>query len=153
MTITVLMNRSHGRPHVIADKLAALYIPALRRALRVPPSAATILKTPIYIQLTMTDGRAMSPLRSNEPGLFEATLPLMQGMNEFRILSEDEKTISFGAFTDELVIRPDELKNLEFEGEDFFMQLDAPGRYTFKFDARKARKPTLVVRAQTTPTR
>ena len=95
----------------------------------------------------------MSPLRSNEPGLFEATLPLMQGMNEFRVLSEDEKTISFGAFTDELVIKPDELKNLEFEGEDFFMQLDAPGRYTFKFDARKARKPTLVVRAQTTPTR
>lgn len=153
LTITVLMNRSHGRPHVIADKLAALYIPALRGALRVPPSAATLLKTPIYIQLTMKDGKAMSPLRSNEPGLFEATLPLMQGMNEFRILSEDEKTISFGAFTDELVIKPDELKNLEFEGEDFFMQLDAPGRYTFKFDARKARKPTLVVRAQTTPTR
>jgi CubicO group peptidase (beta-lactamase class C family) len=152
LTITVLMNRSNARPHVIADKIAALYIPALRRSFVEAPSAMTILKTPMYIEGSMNDFKAVTHLESTEPRVFEATLPLKQGMNEFRILSEDGKTISFGAFIDEVVMKLDQTKDLEFEGEDFFIQIDKPGEYIVKFDAKNARKPTLVVRPLTAPT-
>ena len=77
---------------------------------------------------------------------------IITGMNEFRILSEDGKTISFGAFIDEAVMKLDQTKDLEFEGEDFFIQIDKPGEYIVKFDAKNARKPTLVVRPLTAPT-
>jgi CubicO group peptidase (beta-lactamase class C family) len=153
LTITVLMNRSNARPHVIADKIAALYIPALRRYFLQAPSAATILKTPMYIEGSMNDFKAVTRLESTEPRVFEATLPLKQGTNEFRILSEDGKTISFGAFIDEVVMKLDQTKELEFEGEDFFIQIDRPGEHIFKFDAKNARKPTLIVRPMTAPTR
>jgi len=145
LTITVLMNRSNARPQIIADKIAALYIPALRRSFVEPPSATTILRTPMYIEGSMNDFKAVTHLQSTEPGVFEATLPLKEGMNEFRILSEDGKTISFGAFIDEVVIKPGQTRNLEFEGEDFFIQIGKPGQYTFKFDAKNARRPTLAV--------
>jgi len=138
--------------HVIADKIAALYIPALRRSFVEAPSAMTILKTPMYIEGSMNDFKAVTHLESTEPRVFEATLPLKQGMNEFRILSEDGKTISFGAFIDEVVMKLDQTKDLEFEGEDFFIQIDKPGEYIVKFDAKNARKPTLVVRPLTAPT-
>ena len=100
----------------------------------------------------MNDFKAVTHLESTEPMVFEATLPLKQGMNEFRILSEDGKTISFGAFIDEVVMKLDQTKDLEFEGEDFFIQIDKPGEYIVKFDAKNARKPTLVVRPLTAPT-
>jgi len=152
LTITVLMNRSNGQPHVIADKIAAQYIPALRRSVVPPPSAMTILKTPLYIEGSMNDWKAVSRLESTEPGVFEATLPLKQAMHEFRILSEDAKTINFGAFIDEVITTLDQPKHLEFAGEDLFIQINTPGRYIFRLDARNARKPILVVRSLTVPT-
>jgi hypothetical protein len=124
----------------------------LRRSFVEAPSAMTILKTPMYIEGSMNDFKAVTHLESTEPRVFEARLPLKQGMNEFRILSEDGKTISFGAFIDEVVIKLDQTKDLESEGEDFFIQIDRPGEYIFKFDAKNARKPTLVVRPLTAPT-
>jgi hypothetical protein len=73
-------------------------------------------------------------------------------MHEFRILSEDGKTISFGAFIDEVITTLDQPKHLEFAGEDFFIQINTPGRYIFRLDARNAGKPILVVRPLTVPT-
>jgi CubicO group peptidase (beta-lactamase class C family) len=152
LTITVLMNRSNAQPHVIADKIAAQYIPALRRSLVAPPSAMAILKTPMYIEGSMNDWKAVNRLESTEPGVFEVTLPLKQAMHEFRILSEDGKTINFGAFIDEVITTLDQPKHLEFAGEDFFIQINTSGRYIFRLDARNARKPILVVRSLTVPT-
>jgi CubicO group peptidase (beta-lactamase class C family) len=152
LTITVLMNRSNGQPHVIADKIAAQYIPALRRSVVAPPSAVVIQKTPMYIEGSMNDWKPVNGLESTGPGVFEATLTLTQAMHEFCVLSEDAKTINFGAFIDEVIMTLDQPKDLEFEGEDFFIQINTPGRYIFRLDARNARKPTLIVRPLTVPT-
>jgi hypothetical protein len=132
------MNRSNAQPHVIADKIAALYIPALRRSVVAPPSAMAILRTPMYIEGSMNDWKAVNRLESTEPGEFEATLSLKQAMHEFRILSEDGKTISFGAFIDEVITTLDQPKHLEFAGEDFFIQINTPGRYIFRLDAHQS---------------
>lgn len=152
LTITVLMNRSNARPHVIADRIAAQYLPALRRSVVSPPSTVTILKTPMYIEGSMNDWKAVNPLESTEPGVFEASISLSQAMHEFRILSEDAKTINFGAFIDEVVTTLDQPKRLEFSGEDFFIQINTPGQYIFRLDARDAHTPILVVRPLTVPT-
>jgi len=152
LTITVLMNRSNARPHVIADKIAAHYIPALRRYAVAPPSRTVILETPMYIAGSMNGWKTVNRLESREPGVLEATLELKQAMHEFRILSEDGKTINFGAFIDEVIAMLDQPKYLEFAGEDFFIQINSPGQYIFRLDARNARKPTLVVRSLTVPT-
>lgn len=106
----------------------------------------------MYIEGSMNDWKTVNPLRSIEPGVFEVTLPLKQAMQEFRILSEDGKTISFGAFIDEVITALDQPKPLEFAGEDLFLQIDTPSQYIFKLDARNARKPILVVRPLTLPT-
>jgi CubicO group peptidase (beta-lactamase class C family) len=149
LTISVLMNRSNGQPHVIADKIAALYIPALRRSVVAPPSATAIDTTPMYIEGSMNDWKALNRLEPTGPGVYTATLSLKPAMYEFRILSEDGTTISFGAFIDEVITTLDQPKQLEFGGEDFFIKIATPGQYLFEFDARNARKPNLVVRALT----
>jgi CubicO group peptidase (beta-lactamase class C family) len=151
LTITVLMNRSNGQPHVIADRIAALYIPALRRLVAAPPSATAVRTSPMYIEGTMNDWKASNRLELTEPGVFVATLSLEPAMHEFRILSEDGKTISFGAFIDEVITTLDQPKRLEFAGEDLFIQIGRPGQYNFTLDARNARKPVLAVHALRVP--
>jgi CubicO group peptidase (beta-lactamase class C family) len=145
LTISVLMNRARGQPHVIADRIATHYIPALRKASVVQPSSAILARTPMYVRGGMNNWRDTAPLLQVEPGLFQTRLTLQGGMQQFKIASADGKVASLGARFDEAVVRPDKVQFLEHLGEDFFLEVDKPGEYIFQLDIRGSLAPRLKV--------
>jgi D-alanyl-D-alanine carboxypeptidase len=148
LTISVLMNRARGQPHVIADKIAAHYIPALRKPAVVAMSATDLERTPLYVRGGMNEWKATTPFVQFELGLLRARLNLQSGMQQFKIADADWKVASLGARFDEAVVRPGKVQFLEYQGEDLFLEVDRAGEYTFELDLRNRKAPTLKVSAQ-----
>ena len=147
LTISVLMNRARGQPHVIADRIAALYIPALQKPPSPSPSSDVLVQTQMYIRGGMNGWNSTSPLVQVGPGLFEARLLLRPGMQQFKIGDAYWKVANLGGRFDEAVVRPGRDQLLEHEGEDLFLEVQAAGVYVFELDLRGGELPKLRVTA------
>jgi CubicO group peptidase (beta-lactamase class C family) len=145
LTISVLMNRSNAQPHVIADKIAAYYIPALRKPSAPPPSAATFRNTKMYVRRNMTDSKGGIPFELVEPNIFLARLTLAEGMQGFSILSDDGKVIDFGAPVGEAITKLDKPKQLEFQGESLWIEITKSSAYELRLNVKNPRSPVLTV--------
>lgn len=145
LTISVLMNRSRAQPHVIADKIAALYIPALKKPLAPPPTAATIQRTKMYVRGSMTDWKAGVPFEKVEPNIYQARLMLGEGMQGLSVVSEDGKIVDFGSLVGEAVATLNKPKPLEFQGEALWIEIKKAGDYLVRLDAKNPRRPWLTI--------
>lgn len=145
LTISILMNRSNGQPHVIADKIAALYIPALRKPPEVPPKTALVLSTPIFVRGNMNDWQPVAEMLATEPGVLQARLMLRSGMQEFKIGDAEWKLVDFGARFDETLVKPGRPQRLEFRGEDLFLEIGTPGEYVVRLEIPGREAPLLTV--------
>ena len=149
LTITVLMNRARGQPHVIADRIAELYVPALRKPAVQSPSIASLARTPLFLRGAVNDWKASLPFVQVAPGLLQAQLELPAGMQQFKVGAQDWKVAALGARFDEAVVRPGRAQALEHEGEDLFLQAETAGSYLFELDLRDTKKALLRVIPQT----
>lgn len=145
LTVSVLMNRARGQPHVIADRILAHYLPALRKPPVVPPTAAAMQQVPMFLRGGMTDWKATAAFTALEPGLLQATLRQAAGMQQFKVADADWKLVNLGARYDEAVVKPGQAKPLEHLGEDLFLDVEAPGDYRFELDFRGSKAPRLTV--------
>jgi D-alanyl-D-alanine carboxypeptidase len=150
LTISVLMNRARGQPHVIADRIAALYIPVLKNAPVVAPSTVVLARTQMYVRGGMNEWKGSEPLVQIVPGLFQTKLLLKPGMQQFKIADSDWKVVNLGARFDEAVVRPGRSQFLEHQGEDLFLEVVTAGEYTFELDLRAGKSARLKVTAPST---
>lgn len=147
LTVSVLMNRARGQPHVIADRILAHYLPALAKPTVPVPSAAVLAQTPMFIRGSMNDWKSTAALAVVEPGLLRARLTLAAGMQQFKLGDAEWKVVDLGAGFDEAVVKLGQVKPLEFRGEDLFLAVGTPGEYTFELDLRGPKAPRLTVSA------
>jgi CubicO group peptidase (beta-lactamase class C family) len=145
LTISVLMNRAYGQPQVIADRIAANFIPALRKAAPVPPAVNVLARTPLFLRGSMNAWKDSAPLVEVEPGLLQVRLALAAGMQQFKVGDADGKVADFGARFDEAVVKPGRSQPLEFRGEDLFLELREAGEFLFQLDLRSKKGPVLTV--------
>jgi CubicO group peptidase (beta-lactamase class C family) len=145
LTISVLMNRAYGQPHVIADRIAATFIPALRKVAPVPPGTDVLARTPLFVRGSMNGWKDSAPLSAIEPGLLQARLALAAGMQQFKLGDAEWKVADFGARFDEAVVKPGRSQPLEFRGEDLFLELREAGEFLFQLDLRSKQGPVLTV--------
>ena len=148
LTISVFMNRARGEPHVIADRIAALFIPVLRKPPVVAPSIAVLGQTQMYVRGSMNGWNSAAPMVQVEPGLLMARLQLQPGMQQFKIADADWKAANLGAQFDEAVVRPGRAQFLEHEGENLFLEVKAASDYVFELDLRGGKLPILKVVAK-----
>jgi D-alanyl-D-alanine carboxypeptidase len=145
LTITVLMNRARAQPHAIADKIAALYVPALRKPPVRPPSVTVLGRTPLFLRGAMNDWTASLPFTEVAPGILQAKVELQAGMQQFKVAAEDWKVAALGARFDEALVRLDRAQPLEHDGEDLFLEASIAGTYVFELNLHDGRAPLLKV--------
>ena len=153
LTVVVLMNRARGQPHVIADKILAHYMPALRKPAIRTPANRVLQGTPMFVRRAMNDWKATVVLTAVEPGLLTATLVLPAGMQQFKVGDVDWKLVDLGARFDEAVVKLGQTKTLEAKGEDLFLDVQETGTFLFELDLRGPSAPRLTVRAFASPSR
>lgn len=147
LTISVLMNRANAQPHVIADRIAAHFIPGLRKPVAVAPTPAAMQRQALYLRGTFNDWKPTLHLEALEPGLLRAQARLDAGMQAFKIGDVDWKLVDLGARFDEALAKPGKPQRLEFQGEDLFLEVDRAGEYRFVLDLRGQGAPKLTVQA------
>jgi CubicO group peptidase (beta-lactamase class C family) len=152
LTISVLMNRAYGQPHLIADRIAATFIPALNKAAPVPPGVDVLARTPLFLRGSMNGWKDSAPLSAIEPGLLQAQLALAAGTQQFKVGDADWKLADFGARVDEAVVKPGRSQPLEYRGEDLFLELREAGEFLFQLDLRSKKGPVLTVLPAPAPT-
>jgi CubicO group peptidase (beta-lactamase class C family) len=147
LTVSVLMNRARGQPHVIADRILAHYLPELRKPSVSSPQSAVLARTPMFVRGVMNDWKSTAALTVVEPGLLRAKLTLAAGMQQFKIGDTAWRVADLGAGFDEAIVKLGQAKALEFRGEDLFLAVSTPGEYTFELDLRGPKAPRLTVSA------
>jgi CubicO group peptidase (beta-lactamase class C family) len=147
LTVSVLMNRARGEPHVIADRIVAHLLPALRKPAVVPPSPALLMQTPMFVRGSMNGWGDTTPLRATRPGLFEARVFMPAGQQQFKIGDAAWQVADLGARFDEAVVKPGRVQTLAFRGENLFLQVAHEGEYTIQLDLRTSAAPRLRVTA------
>lgn len=147
LTISVLMNRANAQPHVIADRIAAHFIPGQRKPVAAVPMPAAMQQQTFYLRGTFNDWKPTLRFEAVEPGLFQAQAALGAGQQAFKIGDADWKLVDLGARFDEALAKPGKPQRLDFQGEDLFLEVGRAGEYRFELDLRGPRAPQLTVRA------
>jgi D-alanyl-D-alanine carboxypeptidase len=145
LTIVVLMNRAHAQPHVIADRLTGHYFPTLRTRPDAPPTNGALLQQPLYLRGSMNEWKLTVPFVQVEADMLQARATLAGGIQHFKIGDADWKVVDLGVRYDEALTKPVKTQNLEFKGENIFMDVSQPGEYTFQLRLRAKGSPTLTV--------
>lgn len=145
LTITVLMNRANAQPQVIADRVAAHYLPALRKPLPKLPANGAMLQQGLYLQGPIHRGQPAIALAPAQAGVLQARVKLERGLHQFRIGDLEGKAVHLGARFDEALVRPGAKQALDVQGEDLFLEAAEPGEYLFRLDLSGKGAPWLTV--------
>jgi CubicO group peptidase (beta-lactamase class C family) len=145
LTIVVLMNRAHAQPHVIADRIASHFVSSLRKPPDTPPTSAALLQRSVYLRGTMNEWKLTVPFVQIETDLLQARAALTGGIQQFKIGDADWKVVDLGVRYDEALTKVGKAQDLEFKGENIFMDVNQPGEYTFQLKLRAKGSPTLTV--------
>lgn len=147
LTISVLMNRSNAQSEVIADRIAAHYVPQLRKPAIVAPDHAAVLQQTLFLRGALNDWKPTLPFAQTAPGVLQARAVLGSGMHQFKIGDAEWKVADFGARFDEALTKVGKPQALAFKGEDLFLEVSQPGEYTFQVDMVGKGAPMLTVLA------
>lgn len=145
LAVIVLANRSGANPRLIADKIAAYYIPALASLVPVAPNGRVIAAVPMYIRGSMNNWDLVDRMRKIKDGIYEADMDLDAGEKMFKVASEDWNTIDFGSQIDEPILALGKPKAVEFKGGNFKLDVKENGHYVFRFDVRKITQPSVTI--------
>jgi CubicO group peptidase (beta-lactamase class C family) len=145
LAVVVLTNRSHSRPGLIVDQIAARYAPDLI-AKTPEPSAGLFASVPIYVRGTMNQFSLRDRMKRVDQSVYEAQLTLEAGSNAFFIASEDGKAVALGAPFDDQATYLDKPKALGFKADILMLDVPQRGQYAFSVDVRNPRTPLLTVR-------
>ncbi len=147
LTIVVLMNRARGQPHVIADRIAVNFIPALRKPKPLAPTAAQLGATPLFVRMAAEGWQASTPLLQVGPGLLRARVTFAAGMQQFKIGAAHWAAGDLGAWYDEAVVRLNKPQRLAHQGEHLFFEAAAAGDYDVELNLHAGKAPTLKLSA------
>ncbi len=145
LAVIVLANRSGAKPRLIADKIAAYYIPALTSLIPVAPNRKAIASVPMFIRGSMNNWGLVSRLRKTTDGIYEADIDLDAGQHIFKLASEDWNIIDFGSQIDEPIVTLGKAKAVDFKGGNFKLDVKENGRYVVRFDARQITQPSVTI--------
>ncbi|MEO7207337.1 MAG: serine hydrolase [Steroidobacteraceae bacterium] len=145
LAVIVLTNRSHSRPDLIVDEIAARYVPGLISK-TAQPTAGLFASIPIYVRGTMNGWSLRDRMQKADQSIYEAELTLETGSNAFFIESEDGEEVELGAPFDEQATYLDKPKPLDLKADILILEVSKLGRYVFRVDVRDPHKPLLTVR-------
>ena len=147
LSIIVLMNRSGGQPHILADKLAAHFISSLKTLVPLSISIEKLAKTPLFIRGDMNGWGVATPLIAIAPGLFRTRLALRSGMQQFKIGGAEWNLADLGARFDDGRVSLGKEKILDQHGENLIFEVQKPGDYIIELDFRGKKLPRLKLNA------
>lgn len=145
LTISVLMNRANAQVQVVADRIAAHYVPALRKPPVPVPQQASLLQKPLFLRGTMNDWQSIVPFVKTGLAVLEARTVLATGLQEFKIADADWQLAEFGVPYDEALLKVGSTQNLAFKAENVAMEVLSPGEHTFRLTVPAKGPPTLTV--------
>lgn len=147
LSIIVLMNRSGGQPHILADKLAAHFFSSLKTLVPLSISIEKLAKTPLFIRGDMNGWGIATPLTAIAPGLFRTRLALRSGMQQFKIGGAEWNLADLGARFDDGRVSLGKEKILDQHGENLIFEVQKPGDYIIELDFRGKKLPRLKLNA------
>jgi D-alanyl-D-alanine carboxypeptidase len=145
LTISVLMNRAHAQPHVIVDRIAAHYLPALRKPTELRPSAEALLAQPLFLRGTMNEWMPTAPFVKTSPQALKARAVLPKGMQEFKIADANWRIADFGVNYDEQPASASKAQLLRFKGDNIAFDVIDPGEHTFTLTIDPRGTPSLLI--------
>jgi CubicO group peptidase (beta-lactamase class C family) len=131
-----------GKPAALVLHQNGRQIRAERRA----PAPVKLDGVALYLRGSMNEWGLRDPLRQVAPGVYAATVTLDKGDYQFKLASEDWKTVDLGG-TDSKALTSGAQATLYRAGENLSLSVDSPSRYIFRIDATAA-QPQLSVSAQ-----
>jgi hypothetical protein len=116
------------------------------RAVRRAPAPVKLDGVALYLRGSMNEWGLRDQLRVVAPGVYSATVNLDKGDYQFKVASEDWKTVDLGG-TDSKPMAAGAAATLYRSGENLNLSVASPSQYTFKVDA-SAGQPQVSVSAQ-----
>jgi hypothetical protein len=108
-------------------------------------TASAFARQPIYLRGSMNDWGMTHPMRQATPTTFSADLVLAPGRHEFKVGSEDFKTIDYGVARGNEAVRRGENTSMKDGGENLVVTIDQAGTYTFMIDVKEPNTPLISV--------
>ncbi len=116
------------------------------RALRKAPAPLKLDGVALYLRGSMNEWGLRDRLHAVAPGVYTATVKLDKGDYQFKVASEDWKTVDLGS-TDSKPLAAGAAATLYRSGENLNLSVASPSQYTFKVDA-SAGQPQVSISAQ-----
>ena len=145
LAIAVLANRSRAAVHLIAERIAAHYMPGIYGPDSPPLTGKTLAKIPIYLRGSPNAWNTSHRMRAQAPGIYSVTMPLEAGRAQFKIASKEWNKIILGARFDENEVALGQPQRLEEWGGDMLLDLETRGLFEFRLDARDPQDSTLTI--------
>lgn len=145
LAVIVLANRSGAQPRLIADKIAAWYLPALAQLIPAAPDGKTIATVPMFVRGSMNNWGLAHRLQLAGAAKYEASMELDPGAHVFKVASEDWSAIDFGSPMDEPQAMPGHAKPLAFKGGNLALEVKERGVYLVQLDASQPARPTVTI--------
>jgi hypothetical protein len=92
---------------------------------------------PIYVRGRMNDWGTKDTMRETSTGVYEVTLELEAGITQFKIASEDWRTVDLGAAGFDQSITYGNAKSLSLSGQNITLAVQQAGRYRFTLNTQK----------------
>jgi hypothetical protein len=145
LAVMVLTNRSRVLPHLIVEKIAAHYVPALAPRVTLP-TAKTFATIPMFLRGSMNDWVPRDRLQKVAVDIYETEITLDAGTHMFKVGSEDWEAINFGATFDEPTTVVDKAKPVEYKGDNLSLEISQRAAYVFRVDVTKPKSPVVTVK-------
>jgi CubicO group peptidase (beta-lactamase class C family) len=118
-----------GKPSALVLHQNGAAIRALRK-----PTALKLDGVALYLRGSMNDWGLRDQLQAVAPGVYTATVKLEKGDYQFKVASEDWKTVDLGG-SESKPLAAGAAATLARAGENINLSVASPSTYTFKVDA------------------
>ncbi|MFA9218959.1 MAG: hypothetical protein ACEQSK_17890 [Sphingomonadaceae bacterium] len=130
-------------------KLVALVLHQNGQAIRAERKAPVPLKldgVALYLRGSMNDWGLRDPMQATAPGHYRAVVRLDKGEYQFKVASEDWKSVDLGG-SDSRALAAGAAATLQSSGENLTLSVPGPSSYSFNIDASVA-PPRLSISVQ-----
>lgn len=149
ISVIVLSNVEGSRFGSVVSDLSgaahgdAVMLPSERTAAMLAP--AHISATALYLRGDMNDWGVRDRLQKTGAGSYAATIELAAGRYDFKVGSEDFKTIDLGGLEDDQQVALGAAQVMDAVGPNLSVEIPKPGKYTFILNVANAQEPVINV--------